>query len=130
MRSIESIGRAFSSAFALAAMIVCSATSAYPDTPALACNPGAPTPSASGWDNSGDSLLSGPYYFRYVQYTIGDQQGDLSHARALYKTITFDGKGNYTIDGSLMDSGVGATAQPKKISGNRALLKTSLIRLC
>lgn len=49
------------------------------------------------WDSSGNSLLSNSYYFRYVQYTVGDQQGNLSHAFALYGEINFDGNGNYTI---------------------------------
>jgi hypothetical protein len=49
------------------------------------------------WDSSGNSLLSTNYFFRYVQYTVGDQQGDLSHAFALYGEIGFDGNGNYTI---------------------------------
>ena len=38
-------------------------------------------PQTPPWDTSGNGMVAGKtYYFRYVQYTVGDQQGDLSHA--------------------------------------------------
>jgi len=49
------------------------------------------------WDNSGNGMLSGRYYFRQVYYVIGDQYGDLSEAVTIYGNITFDGNGNYSI---------------------------------
>src|ERR1035438_2141841 len=51
----------------------------------------------SGWDTSGNGMLTGTYYFRQVYYVIGDQYGDLSEAVAIYGNINFDGNGNYTI---------------------------------
>lgn len=96
----------------VAAFWLGSATGAQAAT--TTCTAGSTTPPAGyGWDNSGNSLLNGSYYFRYVQYIVGDQQGDLSQAYALYQTITFDGNGSYSINGMLMDSSTGASSAQK-----------------
>jgi uncharacterized protein (TIGR03437 family) len=58
------------------------------------------------WDNSGNSMLSGTYYFRQVAYSIGDSTGDLNDAIALYGIITFDGNGNWSINGNGANGGV------------------------
>jgi len=47
------------------------------------------------WDNSGNGLLSGDYYFRQVLY-VSDANGNTNRAVALYGTITFN-NGNYTL---------------------------------
>ncbi len=57
------------------------------------------------WDTSGNGLLKGTYYYRQVTYVLGDNSGDLGEAASLYGNITFDGNGNYTLTGTLMDSG-------------------------
>jgi len=49
------------------------------------------------WDNSGNSLLNGTYYFREVIYMVADNSGDLSQAAAAYGNITFNGAGGYSI---------------------------------
>ena len=49
------------------------------------------------WDNSGNSLLNGTYYFREVLYGVGDNAGDVSEAASIFGTITFNGAGGYTI---------------------------------
>jgi len=59
--------------------------------------------SAQVWDNTGNALLKGTYYFRQVIYVIGDGAGDLQDATAVYGTITFDGNGNYSISGNYLD---------------------------
>jgi uncharacterized protein (TIGR03437 family) len=48
------------------------------------------------WDNSGNGLLKGTYYFRHVLWYVGDASGDLGEAIVAYGQITFDGNGNYT----------------------------------
>jgi len=63
---------------------------------------------AQGWDTSGNNLLNGTYYFREVFYIVGDTAGDLQEAVALYGTVTFDGKGNYSMSATDLDSNVGA----------------------
>jgi uncharacterized protein (TIGR03437 family) len=66
-----------------------------------------------GPDTSGDSKLNGNYYFRHVLYGINTSAdssgvtGDVNEAVILYGGITFDGNGNYTIFGTVSDSGVG-----------------------
>jgi uncharacterized protein (TIGR03437 family) len=63
---------------------------------------------AQTWDTSGNSMLSGAYYFRQLYYVLGDNYGDLSEAVTLYGTITFDGNGNYSITGAeALDSSQG-----------------------
>jgi uncharacterized protein (TIGR03437 family) len=58
---------------------------------------------AQGWDNSGNNLLNGTYYFREVFYVVGDNAGDLQDALALYGTVAFDGKGSYTMNATVAD---------------------------
>jgi uncharacterized protein (TIGR03437 family) len=62
---------------------------------------------AQSWDSSGNTLLNGTYYFREVFYVIRDSSGDLGQAIALYGTVAFDGKGNYTMSATDYDSQYG-----------------------
>jgi uncharacterized protein (TIGR03437 family) len=69
---------------------------------------------SASFDTSGDHLLTPntPYYFRHVLWVVNggvcsngvSACGDLGEAQALYGTITFDGNGNYTIAGQLVDA--------------------------
>ncbi len=52
---------------------------------------------AQTWDNSGNGLLKGTYYFREVAWVVGDNSGDLQEAASVYGNITFDGNGNWAI---------------------------------
>jgi uncharacterized protein (TIGR03437 family) len=60
-----------------------------------------PTASQAQWDNTGNSLLNGMYYFRQVVYLAADQNGDLSEAIAIYGNITFSGNGTYSITNAI-----------------------------
>jgi uncharacterized protein (TIGR03437 family) len=66
------------------------------------------------FDNTGNSLLSGTYYFREVIYVVGDNAGDLAGEYSAYGTITFNGNGGYTLgtaeENALSSSGSGQTA--------------------
>ena len=53
--------------------------------------------SAQTWDSSGNSMLTGTYYFREVAYSLSDAYGDLGEATTIYGNITFDGNGNYKL---------------------------------
>jgi uncharacterized protein (TIGR03437 family) len=55
---------------------------------------------AQSLDNSGNGMLNGTYYFRQVLYTSND-------TASLYGNISFDGNGNYSINGSVCDSNNG-----------------------
>ncbi|MGD1097828.1 MAG: hypothetical protein ABSB35_38300 [Bryobacteraceae bacterium] len=62
---------------------------------------------AQTFDNSGNGLLSGTFYFRQVLYTLTDTSGDLSDAQSAYGTITFSGTGSYSISGTVVDLAAG-----------------------
>ncbi len=77
--------------------------------------------SAPTWDVSGNHLLSGTYYFRYVAYVTdyyyyGD--GTLNEEASAYGTVTFDGNGGYAINGNVVDyTGFGGVS-PQTFSVN------------
>ena len=56
------------------------------------------------WDTSGNSLLSGTYNFRDTVYVTTSSQGRVGRKLVLYGTMTFDGRGNYTIAGTEVDT--------------------------
>ena len=56
-------------------------------------------------DSSGNGSLKGAYHFRLLEAANFDQNtGDVTEAVAASGTITFDGAGNYTVTGSVVDS--------------------------
>src|SRR5207244_2008897 len=61
---------------------------------------------AQTFDNSGNSMLQGTYYFREVIWVLGDSAGDLSQAVALYGNITFNA-GSYSMAVTVNDSNSG-----------------------
>src|SRR5580658_5780821 len=67
------------------------------------------------WDSSGDSTLSGNYYFREVIY---DSAG--GDAYTLYGNIVFTGTGSYTASFTEIDVGQGE-GQTNTISGTYAI---------
>jgi uncharacterized protein (TIGR03437 family) len=73
--------------------------------------------SAQTWDTSGNGMLTGTYYFRQVVWVVGNGNGDLQHAVALYGQINFDGNGNYTASGQKNDSSVSSGPAAFTVSG-------------
>lgn len=55
-------------------------------------------------DNSQNGLLKGTYNFRHVAVQNVDANNDPSEVTAVFGTITFDGAGNYTLSGTLLDN--------------------------
>jgi uncharacterized protein (TIGR03437 family) len=68
---------------------------------AVACASAGVTPA---WDTSGDALLNGPYNFRRVVYDSAVVRGRIARRLLIYGTITFDGKGDYAILGTQVDT--------------------------
>ncbi len=62
-------------------------------------------------DNSQNSLLKGSYRFRDLAVQSVDSFGDPSDVTATYGTITFDGAGNYSINGTQVDNVLTSGAQ-------------------
>jgi uncharacterized protein (TIGR03437 family) len=73
--------------------------------------------SAQTWDSSGNSMLSGTYYFRETAFAPYDYYGDMQDGIALYGNITFDGNGNYTLSGSGYDAMQGTATIPAGTKG-------------
>ncbi len=65
--------------------------------------------SAQAFDNTGNKLLNGAYYFREVIYTANVDV-------ALYGSITFDGNGSYSITATTFDDS-SFTAQSYSATG-------------
>ena len=72
---------------------------------------------AQGWDNTGNNLLNGTYYFRNVTYQVADSAGDLSYMGALYGTISFDGKGGYTMNTPWLVDSTGNNQRVSSVNG-------------
>ena len=83
----------------------------------LAATAGSVFAAAPVWDNSGNSQLSGTYYFRQVLY-VADVNGNVSRGFAFYGNVSFSGNGTYTVtDGTLLDSSSNAGPAPYKPTG-------------
>jgi len=74
---------------------------------------------AQSWDNSGNSMLKGTYYFREIYYLLSDETGDVANSAVLYNTITFDGNGNYTGSTTLVVASQGSA--PETIKGTYSI---------
>jgi uncharacterized protein (TIGR03437 family) len=66
--------------------------------------------SAQTFDSSGDGMLNGAYYMRQVfYYYVPGQTNDLGETINIQGTITFNGSGAYSFNGSVLDSAVSST---------------------
>ena len=55
-------------------------------------------------DSSGNGLLKGTYHFRHVVVQNVDTSYNPTEVSALWGTISFDGAGNYTLTGTMIDN--------------------------
>ncbi|MBS1876472.1 MAG: hypothetical protein JSU00_24870 [Acidobacteria bacterium] len=69
------------------------------------------------WDSSGNSMLSGTYYFRQLAFQGIKSSGSIGQTTLLYGTMTFDGKGNYTVTGQKVDSTI-SSGTPQSFTFN------------
>jgi uncharacterized protein (TIGR03437 family) len=70
--------------------------------------------SAQSFDNSADGNLFGAYFVREVMLSVG-------RARSILGTVTFDGQGNYTFSGTLMDTSSGQASTIAGLHGTYQL---------
>ncbi len=82
--------------------------------------------SAQTWDNSGNNLLQGTYYFRQVIWLVGDNSGGLSRAIAIYGNINFDGNGNYTLANAQINDSRASVIQNITGSGTYSISASGL----
>jgi len=67
----------------------------------------------NAWDNSGNSMLNGTYYFRQIVYVLSANTGNLTDALAFYGNINFNGAGSYTTSNTqLIDLAQGTVSAP------------------
>lgn len=64
--------------------------------------------SAQIWDRSGNSMLSGAWSFRNTVY-LPNSDGTLSDAYGIFGSITFDGRGNYTLSATGFQASTGGS---------------------
>ena len=84
---------------------------------------------AQTFDNSGNSVLNGAYFIREVMFTQIDGSGAIGKAQSAIGTATFDGKGNYTFNGQVMDSTAGSTASTTSVTGTYKVGANHLMQL-
>ena len=82
---------------------------------------------AQTFDNTGNGMLKGDYFVRQVLLANVSAQG-VGQAQSLVGTMTFDGNGNYSFTGQLMNS---QTGQPQSysISARYAVGANCLLKL-
>jgi uncharacterized protein (TIGR03437 family) len=69
-----------------------------------------------GFESSGDALLNGTYYMRQVIYFVS--QETIAETMNVQGTITFDGNGGYSFNGSLVSTASTPPAQSLVTSGS------------
>jgi len=84
------------------------------------------------FDNSANASLHGEYFVREVLLANVQPQGTVGDAISATGTVTFDGSGGYTFNGSVMESNP-ATAGPqpttRTITGTYALAANGFLRI-
>jgi uncharacterized protein (TIGR03437 family) len=73
--------------------------------------------------------LNGAYFIREVMFTQIDATGAIGKAQSAIGSATFDGKGNYTFSGQVMDSTAGSTASTTSVTGTYKIGANHLMQL-
>src|SRR5690242_10969030 len=82
---------------------------------------------AQTFDTSGNGLLNGDYFVRELALIV-NTSGALVQAFNASGTISFDGNGNYTFNGQILDSNVG-TPQNSSFSGTYSVESSGLAQV-
>jgi len=84
--------------------------------------------SAQSFDTSGNGTVKGDYFVRQVVLTPDQTTSAIDHAQSLTGIMTFDGAGNYSFTGQLMDSQVGS-AQTYSTTGVYSVSSSGQIQI-
>src|SRR5262249_33764023 len=88
---------------------------------------------AQTFGTSGTRSLNGPYFVRELALLVSNQgsnTGAITRALSLSGTITFDGNGNYTFSGQLLDSSQSSTQpQSYNVSGGYGVSANGLAQI-
>lgn len=90
---------------------------------------GALTVAAQTFDNSGNGLLKGTYFVREVMFTQISSKGAIGEAQSAVGTVAFDGNGNYSFSGQVMDSTSGSGASTTSVTGTYKVSANNLLQL-
>jgi uncharacterized protein (TIGR03437 family) len=85
---------------------------------------------AQTFDTSGNGKLNGDYFVRQVITTnLDPNTSAIGRAISLTGVMTFDGNGNYSFTGQMLDTQVGTTAQPYSTSGSYAVESNGMAQI-
>lgn len=85
---------------------------------------------AQNFDNSGNSTLHGAYFVRQVlAANVDPNTSAIGRAVSISGTMTFDGNGNYSFSGQIVDTTAGSSATPYSVSGMYAVESNGLMQI-
>jgi len=85
---------------------------------------------AQNFDNSGNGTLTGTYFVRQVLTAkLDPNTSAIGRAVSIVGNMTFDGKGNYSFTGQMVDTSVSTSAAPYTVSGTYALESNGLVQI-
>src|SRR5277367_7020511 len=82
---------------------------------------GLPNLNAQSADSSGNGLLKGTFAFRHVAVQALDTNYNPTEVTASFGTITFDGLGDYSVIGTVVDNTANPVSQPLNVTGAYAI---------
>jgi len=97
---------------------------------AILCAPLTKPAGAQTFDSSGNGSLKGGYFVRQVVTAkLDPNTSAIGRALSLAGVMTFDGKGNYSFAGQMVDTQAGSTAKPYSISGLYSVASNGLAQI-
>src|ERR1700678_2460352 len=82
---------------------------------------GLATLNAQSADTSGNGLRKGTFAFRHVAVQALDTNYNPAEVTATYGIITFDGLGDYNVNGTVVDNTANPASQPLNVRGVYAI---------
>jgi uncharacterized protein (TIGR03437 family) len=81
------------------------------------------------FDTSGNATLNGPYFVRQVLVLPDVTTSSIVRAASLTGVMTFDGRGNYSFAGQLLDTAVRSTLAAYSVNGRYSVQSNGLLQL-
>lgn len=80
-------------------------------------------------DSSGNGTIKGPYFVRQVLLLTDYNTGAIQQAVSIIGTMTFDGNGNYSFTGQMMDSSKGSSSTSYTAQGQYTVASNGLAQI-
>jgi len=81
------------------------------------------------FDTSGNGTLNGPYFVRQILVLTDFNTSAITRAASLIGIMTFDGQGNYSFTGQLLDTNVGSSSAAYSVNGQYGVQSNGLLQL-